>query len=57
MEVNADVYLLTPGICNLYCDDYATNEDNMIDWEGNMIDKRDRNQIIIYDLHAYITLL
>ena len=28
----------------------------MLEWEGKMIDKRDRNQIILSDVHEKVTL-
>ena len=41
-----DVYLLTPSRMNPHCDAYATNEENMLDWEGNKIQWKDRVQIL-----------
>ena len=37
-----DVYILTPSKINPHCNAYATNEKNMLDWEGNMVQRRDR---------------
>ena len=37
-----DVYLLTPSKMNPHCDGYATNEENILDWEGNMVQRRGR---------------
>jgi hypothetical protein len=45
-----DVYLLTPSTMNPHCDAYASNEDSMLDWEGNMVQKRDRVQILLSDI-------
>jgi hypothetical protein len=45
-----DVYLLTPSTMNPHCDAYATNEDNILDWEGNMVQRRDRVQILLSDI-------
>ena len=45
------VYILTPSRWNPHCDSYATNEENMMDWEGNMVDKRHRLQILISEIH------
>jgi hypothetical protein len=42
-----EVYLLTPSKWNPHCDAYATNEENMLDWEGNMIQRKDRTQILL----------
>ena len=49
MEAN-DVYLLTPSKMNPHCDAYATNEDNMLDWEGNMVQKKDRVRILLSEV-------
>jgi hypothetical protein len=46
-----DVYLLTPSTMNPHCDAYATNEENiMLDWEGNMVQKKNRVQILLSDI-------
>ena len=45
-----DTYVLTPSVWNPHSDAYATNEANMIDWEGNMRERKDRVTVIIDDL-------
>ena len=45
-----DVYLLTPSMMNPHCDAYATNEENMLDWEGNMVQRKNRVQILLSDI-------
>jgi len=45
-----DVYLLTPSRWNPHCDSYATNEENMLDWQGNMIERKDRAQYLLSDI-------
>ena len=45
-----EVYLITPNRMNPHCDAYATNEENMLDWEGNMIQRKDRVQILLSDI-------
>ena len=42
-----EVYIITPSVCNTQCDTYAENEEIMIDWEGNMIEKPNREQIFM----------
>ena len=37
----SDVYMLTPTTWNPHSDHYAYNEENMLDWEGNMKEKKD----------------
>ena len=45
-----DVYLLTPSKMNPHCDAYATNEGNMLDWEGNMVQQRHKVQVLLSDI-------
>ena len=50
LQETEEVYLLTPSRWNPHCDSYAQNEENMLDWEGNMVERKDRMQILIDDL-------
>ena len=50
LQETEEVYLLTPSRWNPHCDSYAQNEENMLDWEGNMVERKDRMQILIEDL-------
>lgn len=51
VEECENVYLLTPeGKWNPNIDTYAHNESSMVDWEGNIKETRDRNQIIIENI-------
>jgi hypothetical protein len=52
MQGTEEVYLLTPSQWNHHCNACATNEENMLDWEGNMIEKRNRSQILLSDVHG-----
>jgi hypothetical protein len=46
-----DVYLLTPnGDWNPHSDAYSRNEENMLDWEGNIVEKQDRKQIMLAEV-------
>ena len=45
-----DVYLLTPSQWNPHCDSYTTNKENMLDWEGNMVERKDRVQIVLSEI-------
>ena len=48
LEECDDVYLLTPnGRWNPNTSVYAENEANMLDWEGNMVDKKDRVEVLL----------
>jgi hypothetical protein len=51
MKETEEVYLLTPSRWNPRRDAYTANEENMLDWKGNMIEKRDRSQILLSDMH------
>ena len=46
-----EVYMLTPNgeSWNPHTDAYARNEENMLDWEGNMVEERYRLRIILSD--------
>jgi hypothetical protein len=50
MQESDEVYLLTPPDFNPHDDAYAANKDNMTDWEGNMIEKRHRTQILLSEI-------
>jgi hypothetical protein len=50
MKATEDVYLLTPSRWNPHCDAFASNEGNMLNWEGNMIKKKDRTQILLSEI-------
>ena len=50
LQETEEVYLLTPSHWNPHCDSYTQNEENMLDWEGNMVERKDRMQILIDDL-------
>jgi hypothetical protein len=50
MQESEEVYMLTPTNFNPHDDAYAANEESMMDWEGNMIEKQHRTQIILSDI-------
>jgi hypothetical protein len=50
MKETEDIYLLTPSRWNFHDDLYATNEENMLDWEGNKITKKDRVQVLLSEV-------
>jgi transposase InsO family protein len=45
-----EVYMLTPSRWDPHQSSYATNEENMLDWEGNMIEKKERQQLLLSDI-------
>jgi hypothetical protein len=50
MMETEEIYMLTPSRWDPHQTAYADNEDNMLDWEGNMITKRDRQQILLSEI-------
>ena len=42
-----EIYLLNPSLWNPHDYSYAGNEENMLDWEVNMIKKRHRTQMML----------
>ncbi len=56
MQGAENVYLLTPSRWNPHNDAYATNEENMLDWEGNMIQKKDRAKILLSDIQEDVAM-
>jgi hypothetical protein len=50
MKETDDIYLLTTSRWNPHDDSYATNEENMLDWEGNIITKKDRVQVLLSEI-------
>ena len=45
-----DVYLLTPNEMNPHCDTYTKIKENMLDLEGNMIQRKERVQILLSEI-------
>jgi hypothetical protein len=50
MKETKDTYLLTPSRWNPHDDLYTTNEENMLDWEGNMVTKKDQVQVLLLEV-------
>ena len=51
LEECEEVFLLTPdGQWDPHSDAYARNEESMLDWEGNMVEKKDRMQILLSEV-------
>ena len=44
-----EVYILSPATWNPHSDAYSVNEESMLDWEGNMQPKKDRQHHIVLD--------
>ena len=52
LRTSDNILMLTPEghSWNPHSDSYARNEENMLDWEGNMVERRHRPRIIVDDL-------
>jgi hypothetical protein len=51
-----DVCIHTPSRMNPHCGSYVTNEENMLDWEGNMTRQKDRVQILLSDVQDNVAM-
>ena len=47
MTESEEVYLLTTSRCKPHDKAYLSNEESMIDWEGSLIDKKDRQNFLL----------
>jgi hypothetical protein len=53
-----DLFLLTPeGQWNPHSDAYARNEENMLDWERNIVEKRDQVEILLSEVEIGSTMI
>ena len=50
MTDSEKVYLLTTRRWNTHNKAYSSNKESMIDWEGNLIDKKDRQHFLLSDI-------
>ena len=50
VESSDDVYMLTPTTWNPNTDVFALNEESMIDWEGHMVQEKDRVRILMSEV-------
>ena len=46
------VFLLTPTKWNPHSSSYAQNEECMLDWQGNLLEKQERQRIVLSDVEA-----
>ena len=44
-----EVYILSPATWNPHCNAYSANEESMLDWEGNMQQRKDCQHRIVFD--------
>ena len=53
-----DVYVLTPTTWNPHSDAYVINEESMLDWEGNMKQKKDHEKrVVLEDIPSDDTMI
>ena len=53
-----EVYILSPATWNPHSDAYSTNEESMLDWEGNMQPKKDcQHQIVLDDVEDDVNMV
>ena len=50
LQESEDIYPLTTDRWDPHLDVYAENEENMLDWEGNMIQRADRVKVLLGDI-------
>jgi hypothetical protein len=50
MQESEEIYVLIPTRFNPHDDAYSSNEANMLDWEGNMIEKEHRTKILLSEV-------
>ena len=55
LQAENDVYILTPTTWNPHTNIHATNDDSMLDWEGNIKEKREwASQVVLEDVEDHI---
>ena len=50
VQASDDIYLMTPATFNPHDSSYALNEDSMLDWEGEMVERSQRQQILLTEV-------
>jgi hypothetical protein len=50
MQTSDEIYMLTNDQFNPHDDSYAANEESMLDWEGNMVEKKHRATILLSEV-------
>ena len=55
LQAGNDVYIMTPTTWNPHTNIHATNEDSMLDWEGNIKEKMEwASQVVLEDVEDHI---
>jgi hypothetical protein len=50
MQASDEIYMLTPSTFNPHDDSYAQNEAGMMDWQGDMIEPKHRQEILLSEI-------
>ena len=50
MQTSDEIYMLTNDQFNPHDDSYAANEESMLDWEGNMVERKHRATILLSEV-------
>ena len=50
MQDYYEIYMLTVDQSNFHEKKDTKNEDNMLDWEGNIVEKKHRNKILLSEV-------
>ena len=56
MTDSEEVYLLTTIKWNPHAKSYSSNEEIMLDWEGNLTNKKDVQHFLLSDIEEYATI-
>ena len=56
LESCDDVYMLTPTQWDPHAHAWRLNEESMLDWQGEMIEKKDRQQVLLSDVKQDIVM-
>ena len=56
LKDNKEIYLLTPNTWDPHNNAYTNNKENMLDWQGNMVERRYRKQVILSDIEEDATM-
>jgi hypothetical protein len=57
LEACNNVYLLTPnGPWSPHSDSYSKNKENMLDWEGNLVEKEHWKQILLSEVEEDVAM-
>ena len=56
LQESEDIYMLTPSIWDPHNPAYSSNEECMLDWQGNMVEVNHRQRILLEDVDESLTI-